>query len=126
MKKPKQAIEFEEQLRVAIEEKENESKEKLAAMAARLAASGGGGTVSTVITRGFPIPHYDTIEPKFNGDFSKGEFLTFAIQAAAEKWTGLLVVDEPGSQRFGFFDKGGPVGWRSEPMREQEVGGSTL
>lgn len=122
-----QLVVFEEQLKNALDEKEAESKEKIAAMAARLAASGGtSGPVSTVITRGFPIPHYEDTEPSFKGVFGNEDFVQFIVDASANKVTGLLVVEDGDQKRYGFFDKGGPVGWRSEPLLENEVLGMLL
>ena len=45
-----------------------------------------------------------------------------AVDAAVEQVTGLMTIEYPdGKVRYGFWDKGGPVGWRTEPMAEDEA-----
>ncbi len=49
------------------------------------------------------------------------------VQLAVEQVTGLLVLEYPdGRVRYGFWDKGGPVGWRTDPITEDEVLGILL
>ena len=46
---------------------------------------------------------------------------------AVEQSTGLLTVKYPdGTLRYGYWLRGGPVGWRTEPMKEDEVLGVLL
>jgi len=49
------------------------------------------------------------------------------IEFAIAQSTGLLViVQDDGLKRFGFWQNGGPVGWRTEPIQEAEVLGVLL
>ena len=49
------------------------------------------------------------------------------VGLAVEQSTGLLTIKYPdGTLRYGYWLRGGPVGWRTEPMKEDEVLGVLL
>jgi hypothetical protein len=121
----KQGLLDEMQRRIA--ELEEQTEEKVKLMAAKLAAQqGSSGPVSTVLTRGFPIPDVSSKEAVFSGAIDAGDLTTFLIKAAADSWTGVLQIESGQGSRYGYFDNGGPVGWRSDPIQENEVLGVLL
>jgi hypothetical protein len=49
------------------------------------------------------------------------------VQLAIEQVTGLMTIRYPDKTvRYGFWDRGGPVGWRTDPLAEDEVLGTLL
>lgn len=77
--------------------------------------------------RGFPLPDLSSMEPSLRGRRDDGSLREALMRAAVEKRTGILVLKYPdGLVRWGFWQKGGPVGWRAEPIQEQEVMGMLL
>ena len=94
-----------------------------------LAGTGAAGTGAAGIPgqRGFPLPNLAGREPRLSGTVGTLEFRQALMALAVERATGLLTLRSPdGRTRWGFWSKGGPVGWRSEPIDEQEVLGVLL
>ena len=120
--------ELEAQFQVALQEAETAAEEKVEALAAKLAAqqvAAGGAPAAVSTERGFLIPSYSHLEAVFEGGMGE-KFRSLLLSVAADQMTGLLVVEGPEGTRYGYFDKGGPVGWRSEPLMEKEVLGVLL
>jgi tetratricopeptide (TPR) repeat protein len=77
--------------------------------------------------RGLPIPEIGDRAPDFSGDMGDRSLRDGLVALSLERATGLLTIVEPGGKRrFGFWLKGGPVGWRTEPMDKEEVLGVLL
>jgi len=76
---------------------------------------------------GFVLPDLTNAEPSEEGVFGGPELRNALIEIAIARTTGLLVVvQDDGTKRFGFWQDGGPVGWRTEPVQEAEVLGVLL
>ena len=76
---------------------------------------------------GFTLPDIGERAADQSGDLKGRSFRDFLVQLAVERQTGLLtVVQGDGARKFGFWHKGGPVGWRSEPVDKEEVLGVLL
>jgi len=76
---------------------------------------------------GFLLPDLDGVDPEREGVMGGVELRNALIEIAIERSTGLLViVQDDGLKRFGFWQNGGPVGWRTEPIQEAEVLGVLL
>ncbi|MFZ5478761.1 MAG: DUF4388 domain-containing protein [Myxococcota bacterium] len=71
--------------------------------------------------RGFPLPDVSRVQPALSGTLSDRSLRDAFMALAIEKVTGLLVVRYKDRVRYGFWSKGGPVGWRTDPVDEQEV-----
>ncbi|MDP2312676.1 MAG: hypothetical protein Q8P41_07210 [Pseudomonadota bacterium] len=95
----------------------------------RIASGGegsGGGTAAERV-RGLRVPPVDHLAPVLSGELADRSLRDALMALAVEKQTGLLTVRRPdGRQRWGFWSKGGPVAWRTEPLEEQEVLGMLL
>ena len=77
--------------------------------------------------RGFRVPDLRGVPPTIGGSMTDRSLRDAMVQLAVDRVTGLLTVTQPdGTVRYGFWSKGGPVGWRTEPMREDEVLGVLL
>jgi len=103
-------------------------KARIRELEARGVPSGAGGSASpTERVRGFRIPDVDLVEPALSGELADRSLRDALMALAVEKQTGLLTLRRPdGRMRWGFWSKGGPVAWRSEPVEEQEVLGMLL
>ena len=78
-------------------------------------------------SRGIPIPDTSGEQPTLSGTMVDRSLRDAMVGMAMEKSTGLLTVKYPdGSTRYGYWLRGGPVGWRTEPMNEDEVLGVLL
>ena len=106
-----------------------------AAAPAAAPAAGAQPTVAAPVAPGQPaarprgllIPDVGSRDPDMAGDMADRSLRDGLVQLAVEKATGLLtIVEADGRRRFGFWSKGGPVGWRSEPMDKEEVLGVLL
>ncbi len=76
---------------------------------------------------GFVLPDLTGAEPSEEGALGGPELRNALIEIAIARTTGLLVVvQDDGIKRFGFWQDGGPVGWRTEPVQEAEVLGVLL
>lgn len=99
---------------------------------ARVALGGGGGrsegaasTGQPERVRGLRVPHVGT--PTLSGDLGDRSLRDALMALAVERQTGLVTLTRPdGRVRYGFWSKGGPVAWRTEPLEEQEVLGMLL
>jgi hypothetical protein len=77
--------------------------------------------------RGFVIPDVSALEPRFEGGLGDRSLRDAMVQLAIHRGTGLLVViDEDGVRRFGFWERGGPVGMRIDPIDQRSVLGVLL
>ena len=81
--------------------------------------------------RGLAVPDVSGLAPVLSGSFGDESFRDALMALAGEHATGLLTVDLLGQDgvrrtRWGFWHRGGPVGWRAEPIDEQEVLGVLL
>ncbi len=86
-------------------------------------------TVTTVRPgeRGFVIPDVSQLEPAMEGGLGDRSLRDGMVQMALHKVTGMLVVfSEDGVRRFGFWERGGPVGFRLEPIDQRSVLGVLL
>lgn len=76
---------------------------------------------------GFAIPDLADREPDAQGPLGDRSLRDVLVQLALDRKTGLLVVvEDDGRRRFGFWQRGGPVGWRSDPLDEADVLGVLL
>lgn len=88
--------------------------------AAPVAASGP-------LERGYALPDVRGLAPQYQGRLGDDSLRDALMAVAVRKETGLLSLELPGGRRrWGFWSKGGAVGWRSEPVDEQEVLGVLL
>ncbi len=77
--------------------------------------------------RGLLLPDIGDRDPDLSGDLADRSLRDALVKLAVDRTTGLLTVVKQGGQRkFGFWHKGGPVGWRSEPIDQEEVLGVLL
>ncbi len=86
---------------------------------------------STKPLRGFQLPDLQGAAPAIEGALGDTSLRDVLLVLAGEKATGLLTVQVPSADgtvrtRWGFWSKGGPVGWRTEPLEESEVLGVLL
>jgi len=113
------------------------AREMAAAMAPRVvvadgAAAGAAPAAPAAKTRakrvrGLQMPNVASLNPIYEGDLSDRSLRDGLIDIAIKRKTGLLtLVLEGGNRKFGFWSKGGPVGWRSEPLDQEEVLGVLL
>jgi hypothetical protein len=79
------------------------------------------------VVRGIPIPDTSGEQPTLSGTMADRTFRDAMVGMAMEQSTGLLTVKYPdGTARYGYWLRGGPVGWRTEPLNEDEVLGVLL
>lgn len=77
--------------------------------------------------RGFAIPDVTDMQPVYSGDVATRSFRDGLIRLAIERRRGLMVINHSdGRVRYGFWDRGGPVGWRTDPLQDAEVLGVLL
>ena len=77
--------------------------------------------------RGIPIPNTSGRAPLHQGSLSDRSLRDTMVGLAVDQSTGLLTVKYPdGTVRYGYWLRGGPVGWRTDPMKEDEVLGVLL
>jgi hypothetical protein len=77
--------------------------------------------------RGLTVPDLEGIAPALHGDLADRSFRDALMAMAVEKQTGIVTLRRPdGRVRWGLWLKGGPVGWRTEPLEEAEVLGMLL
>jgi hypothetical protein len=99
---------------------------QVAQRGAAQAGAGGGGRPRPA-SRGFPVPDMSSSESALQGSMSDRSLRDAMVQLAVEQVTGLMMIKYPDkSIRYGFWDRGGPVGWRTDPMAEDEVLGMLL
>ncbi len=98
----------------------------------RPAGDASSGSASTPVLdrpggRGFAIPDVSGQEPSFEGALSDRSLRDTMVQMAIHRSTGMLVIiGEDDCRRFGFWERGGPVGWRLEPIDQRSVLGVLL
>lgn len=77
--------------------------------------------------RGFQVPDLRGRAARISGELGGHAFQDALVTLAADRATGLLTARLPdGRTRYGFWEKGGPVGFRTEPLNEAEVLGVLL
>lgn len=82
---------------------------------------------AAVRPRGFPVPDLTGIEPTQSGALDDRSMMRCFMGLAADGGTGLVTIRlDDGRTRYGFWSRGGPVGWRTDPVQEQEVLGVLL
>jgi hypothetical protein len=87
----------------------------------------GSPAADTPRPRGIPIPSLAGVAPALTGSMSDRSFRDLTLQLAVDKLRGLITITYPdGRMRYGYWDRGGPVAWRSEPIQEGEVLGVLL
>ena len=115
--------------------KELESRPARVVHVAAPAGDGGPGSGrilvdedgNKVVERGLVIPDLDGVEPALSGVLGDRSLRDALMELALERATGLLTLRLPdGRIRWGIWQKGGPVGWRAEPIVEDEVFGILL
>ena len=86
----------------------------------------GGGGQDRPFTRGLIIPPTENLTPSETASIEKGEYIDFLMKISSGFKTGLLVIQDGPQTRYGYFEKGSPMGWRSEPLIQDEVLGMLL
>ncbi len=77
--------------------------------------------------RGFAVPALDGIDPLTHGKLEGHTLQDALVQLSVRRLTGLLTVKlDDGRVRYGFWNKGGPVGFRTDPVQDTEVLGVLL
>ncbi|MFH1467240.1 MAG: DUF4388 domain-containing protein [Pseudomonadota bacterium] len=118
-----------------VQERANEEiqrlRRELAERPAAGSAAAGGGQAGAPAARpgerGFVIPDLAGVEPLMEGALGDRSLRDAMVQLAIHRRTGVLVViGEDGVRRFGFWERGGPVGFRVEPMDQGSVLGVLL
>lgn len=90
-------------------------------------ASAPAGAPRATGERGLALPDVADQLPTLSGDLADRSLRDAFIALAVEKQTGLFTLRRPdGRVRYGFWSKGGPVGWRTEPLEQDEVLGVLL
>ena len=90
-------------------------------------SSSTANPTSTVSGRGFAVPDLSNQEPSHSGSLSDGSLRETIMSLTGSLATGLLTVKlDDGRIRYGFWSRGGPVGWRTDPLQENEVLGVLL
>ncbi len=80
-----------------------------------------------VVERGFIIPEVADTAPALSGELGDRSMRDALMELALARATGLLTIRfADGRLRWGLWQKGGPVGWRAEPIVEDEVFGILL
>lgn len=119
-----------------------EAEARIVALEAELATGGGGGrrggaegetaparSASSPERRGrgFAVPDLQGVAPALEGKLGDRSFRDAIVQLAVERVGGLFTIHTAdGRVRYGFWDKGGPVAWRTDPVQEAEVLGVLL
>jgi hypothetical protein len=98
------------------------------ALRARLA---GAAPAETPRGRGLALPDTGGAPPVLEGALGDTSLRDAVLVLASEKATGLLTVKAKGPDgaahtRWGIWSRGGPVGWRTDPLDEAEVLGVLL
>jgi hypothetical protein len=98
------------------------------ALAARATVAAPGVEAASARTggRGYPVPPLQNIPPTLAGDLGDRSLRDAFMALAIERMTGILTIHTAGRTRWGFWSKGGPVGWRTELVVEEEVLGVLL
>ncbi len=103
------------------------SERRASDRAEMLAAAKRHAAEAVMRERGYAIPDLSHYPPHKTGKLGDRSLRDLMMQLAIEKVTGVLKVAYPNGQtRYGFWLKGGVVGWRTEPLEESEVLGVLL
>jgi tetratricopeptide (TPR) repeat protein len=126
----------EDAVRQAVEAAQQQAQQELRQLRKELAerpAVGAAPGEAAVVTsvrpgeRGFVVPDVSDLEPVFEGGLGDRSLRDAMVQLALHRATGLLVVfTDDGVRRFGFWERGGPVGFRIEPIDQRSVLGVLL
>jgi hypothetical protein len=93
----------------------------------RPAPAAAANPPATAKPRGFLIPDLRAVSPRLSGALGGLELQDALVSLAVDRATGVLTArGADGRVRTGFWDKGGPVGFRADPMVEAEVLGVLL
>ena len=77
--------------------------------------------------RGIPVPDLSEVEPDIRLELTHHNLQQVLVRIASARRTGILTLrSSEGRVRYGFMSKGGPVGWRTDPVPEGEVLGVLL
>jgi hypothetical protein len=117
-----------ERAEVEIQRLRRELAERPAAGAVGVAPTAGAARAAARVgERGFIIPDLSGAEPMLEGALGDRSLRDALVQLAIRRRTGVLVViGEDGVRRFGFWERGGPVGFRVEPLDQSSVLGVLL
>ncbi len=78
-------------------------------------------------SRGFRVPNVQAADAARSGSLGDRSLQDAMLDLAVQRTTGLLVLHcADGRKRVGFWNKGGPVGFRTDPVQEAEVLGVLL
>lgn len=120
-------------LKEALAAAQAEAQAAAAAPVAGVAAPSGPvvapppATLEKPAGRGIPVPQMEGVEPTLSGTLEGHELQDGLIAFATRRMTGLLTLTlADGRVRYGFWNKGGPVAFRTDPVQEQEVLGVLL
>jgi hypothetical protein len=104
-------------------------RSRLVALEAQVAAGppAPGAVPTRPVGRGFPLPDLTGLAPMAEGSLGGRGLRDAMVAWASTRPTGLLTLRlADGRERHGFWSKGGPVGWRTEPLQEDEALGVLL
>jgi hypothetical protein len=90
-------------------------------------APGGGAPAAAGPVGGLKLPDLRGVPPTSSGSLGDKSLRNALIDATIKRSDGLLTLKlKSGVTRYGFWNKGGPVGWRAEPLQQDEVMGVLL
>ncbi len=114
-------------LRARVQDLESRPARVGAAPGAAGPAAAPAAVEGGVVERGLPVPDVSGLAPALAGTMGDRSLRDAMMELALERVTGLLTIEHPdGSVRWGYWHKGGPVAWRTEPIVEDEVLGILL
>lgn len=114
-------------LRARVQDLESRPARVVAAPGAAGPAAAPAAVEGGVVERGLPVPDVSGLAPALAGTMGDRSLRDAMMELALERVTGLLTIEHPdGSVRWGYWHKGGPVAWRTEPIVEDEVLGILL
>jgi hypothetical protein len=117
----------ESDLVAALEARVAELEAALAGAGGQQNASGGAAGTPPAKGRGLAVPDLSNREPHASGVLGDGTLRTALMNVTVQRANGLLTVrSSQGHVRYGFWSRGGPVGWRTEPLDQSEVLGVLL
>lgn len=124
-----------ERLRARIRQLESRPQTVVVQQAGEGGAQSSGGKLivgydeegKPIFQRGLPLPDLTGIAPTLTGKLGDRSLRDAVMELAMERVTGLLTVQfDDGKTRFGYWYRGGPVGFRTDPSAEDEVLGVLL
>ncbi|MEN9786777.1 MAG: hypothetical protein RLZZ299_2041 [Pseudomonadota bacterium] len=101
------------------------------ASAAATARAPEGSSEPTPTARGFALPQLAGRPVREEGSLADDGLRAAGVRLALARVTGILVVEAHGEDGVartwtGYWSRGGPVGWRADPLEEQDVLGVLL